>query len=214
VTQDEVFRAADQIAGRGEKPGPTAVRRLLGDRGGYTLISELLRSWEEQRQQRPAAPEVPVPEALAERGAALVGEVWRAAVAQAQEQAREVEQAAEARAAQAEAGQAEAVAEVQRLEQQAEALEQARDAATQRADELAAQLSAAQVQAQAHQVRADELERQAGEHRQQIEQQAEELRQARAQALEQARQLGELDALRRQVEQLQALLGQRQQGQG
>jgi DNA repair exonuclease SbcCD ATPase subunit len=214
ATPDLVARLAAEIH-REQQREPTAEEILAQLGGSKSTVTRLLRAWREERDRARAVvlPEEVRPHlsAALERAAT---EVWTLAQQHADARHAEAERVMQARLAEIEGDLAGVEAELDAAQQALAEAQAQRDAAIARAEELAAQLSTPQVHAQAHQIqaeaavaRADALERQAA-------QQAEELRQARAQALEQARALGELDALRRQVEQLQALLGQRQQGQG
>lgn len=79
-----MLRAADRLVARKEKVG----RPPCGGSWVTWRLHVHRRAAEALGGAAPAAPEVPASEVLAERGAELVGEVWRVAVAQAQEQVR------------------------------------------------------------------------------------------------------------------------------
>jgi uncharacterized protein YydD (DUF2326 family) len=198
ATPDLVARLAAEIH-REQQREPTAEEILAQLGGSKSTVTRLLRAWREERDRAKAVvlPEEVRPHlsATLERAAT---ELWTLAQQHADARHAEAERVMQARLAEIEGDLAGVEAEL--------------DAAQQALAEAQAQLSTAQVHAQAHQVQAEAATTRAEALERQIESQAEELRQARVQALEQARQLGELDALRHQVEQQQALLERLRQG--
>jgi chromosome segregation ATPase len=214
ATPDLVARLAAEIH-REQQREPTAEEILAQIGGSKSTVTRLLRAWREERDR---VKTVVLPEDVRphlstalERAAT---ELWTLAQQHADARHAEAERVMQARLAEIEGDLAGVEAELDAAQQALAEAQAQRDAAIARAEELAAQLSTAQVHAQAHQVQAEAATARAEALERQIESQAEELRQARVQALEQARQLGELDALRRQVEQQQVLLSQQRPARG
>jgi septal ring factor EnvC (AmiA/AmiB activator) len=190
VTPDAVAAAAEQLLADGQDPTLILVQERVGG-GSYSTVKRHLDAWKARREAPP--PATPVPPALAEKGQALIMQIWSAALrvddarvaqvqAAAQTQLQAVQQAlreAEAVITQHEAaaevnGQqiAELLAERTQLQQQHAALEHTALAATAQTEALRADLATLKA----------------------------ELAAAQAQLLDQARLEGELTALRRQLD--------------
>lgn len=123
---EDIHAAADRLMESGQQPTLAAVRAAL--RGGsYTTISEAMKTWRAQRQKEQEAQQVPVPQAVADRAAALAADLWRTATAVADERI---------------------AAERQSLDQARGELEQAQREAAELADQLTAELDAARAQMQ------------------------------------------------------------------
>ncbi|HEU4322206.1 MAG TPA: DNA-binding protein [Roseiflexaceae bacterium] len=208
VTQEAVNKAAEELVAAGQTPTLTTVQERTG--GSYTTVKRYLDIWQAQRKAAPPVVEPP-PEVLAE-AQRLASSLWQVAAAQADQRVAEIRAEAERAVEEARAGQHEAEAAIGRLERELEDAAEAQAAAEGLVEGLRTEVEVAQRAAETAQTRAGVLEQRVVEQGQQLERQAEELREARAQLLEQARQLGELEALRRQVKDQQELivqLGQR-----
>lgn len=73
ISRDQVFAAANQLAGTGEKPTLAAVRAITG--GSFTTIGPLLSEWKAARDDAMKQPE-PLPPAIADKLQRFVGDVW------------------------------------------------------------------------------------------------------------------------------------------
>ena len=196
VTDEAVVAAAERLVADGEEPSIIRVQELVGG-GSYSTVKRYLDAWKVQRQV--PATSVQAPREIMERAAEFGRLLWQAAAALAAQEVAQVReevrrQVVQAREAEAEGERAITLLESQ-IEQQVlqlEALQRDRDDAR---DQLGQSTTAAQVMA----VRLEEQGRYLADLRHQVEAQAEELVQARAELLAQARHMGELEALRRQL---------------
>ncbi|NJO81562.1 MAG: hypothetical protein HC828_01545 [Blastochloris sp.] len=196
VTQEMVQQAADALAAAGEEPTLITVHERLGA-GSYTTISRFLKAWRNEQAVSAAPPDAPpaVQEQLAVFGRA----VWKAAIAQAEQDVAQVRTQAERQVAQAQTAVAEAEQVITRLEAAAE--EQTRQfvQAQQERDSARSALEKAVVAEQVMNARLEAQTQRLSELQRQIEAQAAELAQARADLLAQAKLAGEVEALRRQL---------------
>jgi len=212
VTKEQVFAAADQISAAGQRPTLEAVRKITG--GSYTTISPALNEWK-ARQAATASPlREPAPQAVADRLAEVGVELWAIALELANARLSSEREALEKVRADMEAAQAEATELADRLtaqveEQQARlaSIEAAEQAARAEVVELCGQLTVAREQAHTAEARAVEIERRAGELRQELDRAHQEADQVRVElgyqqkATEEAKQVArtEADALRAQL---------------
>lgn len=127
VSEDDVFRIADEIEATGRKASNEAIRDALG-RGSYTTISKFLRAWRSTKVSSEGAVE-PLPEQVAGRCQLLGQDLWRTALEVAT--GRFGEERSELRKAHAEA------------EAAADDLAATLDALTRQRDELKVRLTAA-----------------------------------------------------------------------
>ena len=174
VTKEQVFAAADQISVSGQRPTLEAVRKITG--GSYTTISPALNEWK-ARQATTAAPlREPAPQAVADRLAEVGAELWAIALELANARLSSEREALEKARSDMEAAQAEATELADRLTTEVEeqqvrlaSIEAAEQAARTDADALRAQLTAAREQARTAEARVLEIERRAGELRQELD---------------------------------------------
>ncbi len=125
ATQDEIFRACDDLASFGQSVTLAAVRQFLGG-GSYSTLSPAVQAWKARRNAKAAAPLTePAPEAVAQKLAEVGAEIWAMARDMAQSRLDQERQA---------------------LEQARQEIEAGRDEAVQLADDLSAELEAAKAQ--------------------------------------------------------------------
>lgn len=89
ITQAQVDEAANLFLTRGQEPTLRLVQESIGS-GSYTTIKAMLEHW---RQNKVAAPDVPIPDAVVGRGQELVRLVWSEACRLCEERIQEIEQA-------------------------------------------------------------------------------------------------------------------------
>lgn len=89
ITQAQVDEAANLLLTRGQEPTLRLVQESIGS-GSYTTIKAMLEHW---RQNKVAAPDVPIPDAVVGRGQELVRLVWSEACRLCEERIQEIEQA-------------------------------------------------------------------------------------------------------------------------
>ena len=75
VTQEQVFIAADALAGEGKTATVKAVRDWLG-KGSHATITPLMREWRKQRQEAEEAAQPALPDALQALLTRLGASVW------------------------------------------------------------------------------------------------------------------------------------------
>jgi chromosome segregation ATPase len=191
ATYEAVAQTAEALLNESQDPTLIAIQERTG--GSFSTIKRHLDVWTAKRQSAQA---VQVPASLAEQGAALVRDIWRAAEVQAN-QAVKIE--SERLVAAADQHTAEALAAIERLEHTNEA--QASTIATlqaererHRAATVTAQTTLATATAQAHTAE------------QRVAQLTSELAQARSEMTTQAKIVGEAEALRQQVADLQGMI--------
>jgi chromosome segregation ATPase len=194
ATYEAVAQTAEALLNESQDPTLIAIQERTG--GSFSTIKRHLDVWTAKRQSAQA---IQVPNSLAEQGAALVRDIWRAAEVQANQAVNAVKLESERRVAVAEQHTTEALAAIEQLEHTTEA--QASTIATlqaelerHRAATAAAQTALATATAQAH----------TADHR--VAQLTSELAQARSELTTQAKVVGEAEALRKQVEDLQGMI--------
>jgi chromosome segregation ATPase len=78
ISKEQVFRAADELMGAGQKPTLEAIRKQIG--GSYTTLAPLLREWKAAQALSDVPMSEPVPESIAARMTEAAREVWKAAL--------------------------------------------------------------------------------------------------------------------------------------
>jgi chromosome segregation ATPase len=131
ITKEEVFRAADALAGQGLTITQQAVRDRLGGTGSFSTLGPHLRAWHEARAAARREAKAPVPTEVEAAWARTQDLLWTAALAEAR---RTVLADHEEQTAALRAELAEAHAEVARLETEGQRREEERAAAVARAD--------------------------------------------------------------------------------
>jgi chromosome segregation ATPase len=194
ATYDAVSQTAEALLNESQDPTLIAIQERTG--GSFSTIKRHLDVWTAKRQSAQA---IQVPTSLAEQGAALVRDIWRAAEVQASQAVNAIKLESERLVAVAEQHTAEALAAIERLEHTNEA--QTSTIATlqaelerHRAATAAAQTALATATAQAHTAE------------QRVAQLTSELAQARSELTTQAKVVGEAEALRKQVADLQGMI--------
>jgi chromosome segregation ATPase len=194
ATYEAVAQTAEALLNESQDPTLIAIQERTG--GSFSTIKRHLDVWTAKRQSTQA---VQVPASLAEQGAALVRDIWRAAEVQANQAVNAVKIESERRVAVAEQHTTEALAAIERLEHTNEA--QASTITTlqaelerYRAATAAAQTALATATAQAHTAE------------QRVTQLTSELAQARSELTTQAKIVGEAETLRKQVADLQGMI--------
>ncbi|NTU82947.1 MAG: hypothetical protein HGA45_26870 [Chloroflexales bacterium] len=188
VTAELVAEAAEGLLARGEEATIITVQQAIGG-GSYTTVKKHLDAW---KTQRAAAAPVEPPAEIEAQARLLARAVWGLALSHAEQQSAQVREDAERRIEELRAALTTAEAVISRQELESEAQGKALEEARARADEARAHAESARRAAQVAEARAAELERECDTARTQAEA-------AQAMIITQARELGELDALRRQV---------------
>lgn len=86
ISKIDIFAAADELTANGQRVTLEAVRQITG--GSYTKIGPLLNEWKSRTEESATAStqREPVPPAVTAQGAALVNELWAAALGLANNQ--------------------------------------------------------------------------------------------------------------------------------
>lgn len=82
ITADDIWLAADRLVAQGRGATLPAVRKEVGG-GSYSTISEAMREWRRRQSERAKEATEPLPKFLASQFEALGQEIWRAALASA-----------------------------------------------------------------------------------------------------------------------------------
>jgi len=194
ATYDTVAQAAETLLAQGQDPTLITIQERIG--GSFSTMKRHLDVWLEQRQSAQA---IQVPAGIMEQGASLVRDIWRAAEAQTGQTINAMKAETERLVAAADQRAAEALEAIERLEQTNEAqastittmqseLEQQRSHAI----KAQADRATAVAQAQSAEQRATSL--------------ASDLAQARSELTIQTKIAGEVEALRKQVADLQGMI--------
>jgi len=211
VTQATVFDAADALAAGGAEPTIITVQERIGG-GSYTTVKRYLEEWKAQ-QQTAKQPVVDLPDEIAAKGDEFVRSLWASAASLADQRAQQAREEAQRQVAEARAVLADAEAAIARLEAEGEEHAQRLSSQEQTIATLRDELDQARGAAQVAEARAAEQAQRVGDlqreldlgHRE-VARLNEELVQVRAAALDQARLSGELDALKRQLQDQAALI--------
>ena len=202
-TREAVFEAADALAAAGDDPSILAVQGRIGG-GSYSTVKRFLDAWKAERKS--AVPIIEVPPDVAARGEELVRSLWGAAHGLAEQRIAEVRGDADQQVRQARAELQAAEMTIARLEAEADQAAQQLDAVQGQLVEARTSLEEARTAARVAEARTTEQERQIADLWRQGAQHREELEAARAQAIDQARLTGELNALRQQLHDQAALI--------
>ncbi|MBK9945507.1 MAG: DNA-binding protein [Kouleothrix sp.] len=205
ATREQVFAAADALTEAGIRPTTILIREKVGG-GSFSTVQKLLAEWDLAHAAQAQLP--PLPDALQRYGLELMQKVWAAALAQDDARVEQVRAEAQRQVEEARAQQHGAEQIVEHLEGDLDEQRDRADALRAQVKELNATIDALRGRQGAAEVRALAAEAHARELEQRVATQATELDSVRAKQLEQAEQLGELAALRRQVELQAALLAQ------
>lgn len=203
VTQETVAAAAQQLLDAGEELTIVTVQAKIGG-GSFSTVKRHLDDWKAQRKAGGAPPAAP--DAVIQRATELARLVWQEASALAAQETMQARAEADRQVEQARAAEAEAERAVSQLESEAEiraAEAEARaaelEATRQERDTARAALVQAQLAAQVAEARFAEQAQYLTDLQRQVEAQSRELAEARAEILAQARIVGEVEALRRQL---------------
>ena len=196
VTDEAVVAAAEQLVADGEEPSIIRVQELVGG-GSYSTVKRYLDAWKAQRQV--PATSVQAPREIMERAAEFGRLLWQAAAALAAQEVAQVREEVRRQVVQAREAEAEGERAITLLESQIEQQVLQLEAFQRDRDDARDQLGQSTIAAQVTAVRLEEQGRYLADLRHQVEVQAQELAQARAELLAQARHMGELEALRRQL---------------
>ena len=196
VTDEAVVAAAEQLVADGEEPSIIRVQELVGG-GSYSTVKRYLDAWKVQRQV--PATSVQAPREIMERAAEFGRLLWQAAAALAAQEVAQVREEVRRQVVQAREAEAEGERAITLLESQIEQQVLQLEAFQRDRDDARDQLGQSTIAAQVTAVRLEEQGRYLADLRHQVEVQAQELAQARAELLAQARHMGELEALRRQL---------------
>lgn len=198
ITEELIFKAADELETKGEKVTIETVKALLATwtstkGGSYATLSPAVRKW--KGQQRTTSTEQirePLPQFISDQLTGWAGQVWASALDNANARLATEREGLEKARVEMETETAEALALAEKLEGERDDarraladLEQTHQVATLEADELRASLDAMTDRATTAEARAVELEARAGDLNRELERLHGELateRQARAQA--------------------------------
>lgn len=202
ATKETVYEACARLAAEGVKPTLLLVRERIGG-GSYTTVQRHLDAWLAEQAQ--AAVADPVPDEVTAIAEQAAQNIWAAANRQAQSQAHAIREAAQNKVAEISDDLDIARKEIERLEGLAAQAEE-------RARQLEGRLQTAEaalVEARITASKCDDLQSRLSASEGAL---AESREIAKASAVDAARQSGELEALRAQVQSLtQALAGKSNQ---
>ncbi len=80
ITQEEIFRIADEIDATGQNPTLAAVRKALGG-GSFTTISSAMGQWKIRKAAKALTHSEPAPTAIQDKLTTLGMEIWAQALA-------------------------------------------------------------------------------------------------------------------------------------
>lgn len=146
-TQEQVFEVADKLAAEGKEVTPTSLREVLG-RGSFSTLGKHIDAWQEARKTAPVPVVIDMPESVK----AAFAQCWQAAAAEAGKEIAAIREKADAEIKGTKRRLDEALAEVERLEE---------DANTDAAALESAQASLAQTAKDAQQAATDAAAREA-----------------------------------------------------
>lgn len=202
VTEDEVAEVAQQLVEAGEEPTIIRVQAIIGG-GSFSTVKRYLDAWKAQRQVAVAAP-VAAPAEIMQRAAEFGRLIWQEASTLAAQEVTRIRDEARRQVEEARTAMTEAEQVIDRLEAVVEEQTGQLEVAQRERDEAKAALGQAQVAVQVAEVRLEEQGQRLADLQRQVEAQAVDLAQARAELLAQARVAGEIEALRRQFDELTA----------
>jgi hypothetical protein len=200
VTDEAVAEVAQQLVAAGEEPSIIRVQAVIGG-GSFSTVKRALDAWKAERQVAAAAP-VAAPPQIVQRAAEFGRLLWQEAASLAAQEVNRVREEARRQVEQARVAEVEAEQAIARLEAEVEVQSQQLAEALRERAEARAGLEQAQVAAQVNAARFEAQAERVTDLQRQVEAQAGELAQARAELVAQARLVGEVEALRREVEAL------------
>lgn len=113
-TQEQVFEAADKLAADGREVTPNTLRQALGS-GSFTTLGTGIAAWREARKTAPAPTVIDMPESVS----VAFAQCWQAAAAEAGKEIASIRQKADAEISATKRDLADALAEIARLEEEA-----------------------------------------------------------------------------------------------
>jgi len=150
VTDEAVFKIADQLTANGEKVTNRAIWSAIGG-GSMTTISQSLRRWKEQQEIQISQPieRTPLPSALVDIFHHAAAQLWDAALAETKSELEQLAQATNARIAEAQSERDDSLTELQATAEELEQVKADLDTARAEIDSQALQLatSAAEIAA-------------------------------------------------------------------
>ena len=81
LTRDQVFKAAEALAAKGENPTLESVRALVGG-GSFSTIGKWVKEWKQSPDRGKARP--PLPDAVKEATLRFGAEIWALALKEAE----------------------------------------------------------------------------------------------------------------------------------
>lgn len=158
-TQEQVFEAADKLAAEGKEVTQTTLREVLG-RGSFSTLGKHIDAWQEARKAAPAPVVIDMPESVK----AAFAQCWQAAAAEAGKEIAAIREKADAEIKGTKRRLDEALAEVERLEEDANtdaaALESAQAALSQTAKDAQQAATEAAAREAALSATADQMQKQ------------------------------------------------------
>jgi chromosome segregation ATPase len=142
VTDEAVFKIADQLTANGEKVTNRAIWSAIGG-GSMTTISQSLRRWKEQQEIQVSQPieRTPLPAALVDILHTAAAQLWDAALAETKSELEQLAQATNARISEAQSERDDTLAELQTTAEELEQVKAERDTALAEIDSQAQQLA-------------------------------------------------------------------------
>ena len=113
-TQEQVFDAADQLAASGQEVTATTLREVLG-RGSFSTLGRHLDTWQQARKASPAPVVIDMPESVK----IAFGQCWQAAAAEAGREIAAIREKTDTEIQATKRRLTEALAEIERLEKDA-----------------------------------------------------------------------------------------------
>ena len=210
ATQEAVFKAADTLAATGEEPSIIRVQETIGA-GSYTTIKRFLDAWKIARASERALP-IEIPTEIAARGTEFVQALWQAAMALTEQRISQIRAEHERQVTETQARLSEAEQTIERLEVEAAERERTIEVQIEVGKQHEQELSILHAAQAADRARIEELVRRTDDLQHQLTERTDELRTAgqrlETTLVERARLEGELEALRRQLNDQQMLLQQ------
>lgn len=116
-TTEQIFEAADRLAADGRDVTPVTLREALGGTGSFTTLGKGLDAWRAVRKAAPTPVVIEMPEAVT----AAFAQCWHAAAVEAGKEIESIRLKADAEIGGAKRSLADALAEIERLEEDANA---------------------------------------------------------------------------------------------
>jgi chromosome segregation ATPase len=96
ITKERIWQVAEALVAAGENPTLAAIRKQLGG-GSFTTLSEALKEWRQQIQQKPVSEMVILPETIQTRILDFSKVLWQSALETAQAEVEYLKTEVEAR---------------------------------------------------------------------------------------------------------------------